>query len=227
MKQILSFLCIIFFSISSCLGQSEDKLNVGLLVVATGKYIRFVEPLINSAEKHFLTNHNVTYFIFTDGEVPQKENIVKIYQKKLGWPYDTMMRPSMYYNSKELLEAMDYLYSCDADMSFVYTVGDEILSSLVATAHPQRRNYFAGAFYGGKPEKLFEMWETIINNIESDLARNVIAKHHEETHQNNYFKSHKPTRILDSTYCWEQGKKNPRVQPKLLALNKNHKQMRS
>jgi histo-blood group ABO system transferase len=110
--------------------------NVGLLVVATGKYIQFVKPLIESAKKYFCVNANVTYFIFTEGEVPQEKNIIKIEQNRLGWPYDTLMRCAMYDKVASLFDQMDYLFACDADMRFVDFVGDEILADRVATIHP-------------------------------------------------------------------------------------------
>ena len=44
-------------------------MNVGLLLIATGKYDSFVPQLIEGANKFFLTNHNVTYFLFTDSEI--------------------------------------------------------------------------------------------------------------------------------------------------------------
>lgn len=37
-------------------------MNIGLLVIATNKYIKFVQPLITSADKFFLPNDEVTYF---------------------------------------------------------------------------------------------------------------------------------------------------------------------
>src|ERR1700722_16822462 len=77
------------------------KYKIGLLTVATGKYINFIEPLINSAKKHFCANHEVHYFVFTDSDIHHASDITFIYQKKLGWPYDSMMRLEMYANNEE------------------------------------------------------------------------------------------------------------------------------
>lgn len=41
-------------------------MKIGLLVVVANKYIRFLAPLARSAERHFLKNHEITLFIFTD-----------------------------------------------------------------------------------------------------------------------------------------------------------------
>ena len=225
----------------------KKRFKVGLLVVATGRYINFVEPLINSAKKHFLTNHDVTYFIFTEGQPPKADNIIKIQQNRLGWPYDTMMRYEMYYKAKDLLKDMDYLFASDADMLFVDTVGDEILSDRVATLHPLQfgntgsydrnknstacinngdgKNYFAGGFNGGSTKEFLRLADTITKNIYIDLGKNIIALWHDESHINRYYVDNEPTKILSSSYCYPEGLNLP-YQQKLLALNKNHAEMR-
>lgn len=46
---------------------TQDSIpNVGLLVIATNKYISFVDQLVFSADKWFLLNCNVTYCVFTN-----------------------------------------------------------------------------------------------------------------------------------------------------------------
>ena len=102
--------------------------KIGLLIVATGNYDQFLDPLIHSARRYFLKNHDITYFIFTDAStIPEGDDVVPIFQKRLGWPFDTMMRNEIYYKNKELLVEQDYLFALDADMLFVDFIGDEIL----------------------------------------------------------------------------------------------------
>jgi histo-blood group ABO system transferase len=226
---------------------SLQAYKVGLCVVATGKYIQFVKPLIESAEKHFCTNHEVTYFIFTDGQPPELPKIVKIYQPRLGWPYDTMMRCAMYDEHKDVLQEMDYLFASDADMLFVNTVGDEILSDRVATQHPgfvgrrgsyetrpQSRayvaphegvHYFAGGFHGGSTPEFLKLIHTMHENIKADLSQGIIAVWHDESHLNRYFIINPPTCILSPSYCYPERWNLPYIK-RLLALDKNHAQMR-
>jgi histo-blood group ABO system transferase len=248
-KKLLA-LCA-FFSVLSFSQDSiiNKPLKIGLLVVATGKYIQFVEPLVKSGNNYFCPTHQVTYFVFTDGQAPKADNIVSIYQKRLGWPFDTMMRFSMYAQQKELLQNMDYLFACDADMLFVESVGDEILGDLVGTLHPgyvgnkgtyetrpqstayisphEGTCYFAGGFYGGKTENVLAMAETITNNIKKDLEKNIVAVWHDESHLNRYFVDHKPTIVLNPSYCWPEYPPEQHVvgawtkyPPKLMALYK-------
>ncbi len=125
-KFVLSTFILILFEKNFLM--ASDKFNIAVLVAATGKYIKFIPPLISSAKKYFCRNHNVTYFIFTDGFLEESESIIKVYQKRLGWPHDSMLRCQMHYGISERLEKMDYVFTIDADMRFVDFVGDEILS---------------------------------------------------------------------------------------------------
>ncbi len=237
-KRILAFTLFAFLQI-----QTLFSANVGLLVMATGRYIHFVPPLIESSEKYFCNNHHVTYFIFTDNPFPASDNVVVIYQGRLGWPFDTMMRFHAYYKQKDLLEKQDYLFACDADMLFVDSVGDEILSNLVSTQHPgfvghrgsyetnplskaciydnEGEQYFAGGFYGGSSKEFLKVASTCAKNINDDLNKGFIAVWHDESHLNRYFVDHKPTKILTPSYCYPESWKLP-YQKRLLALDKNH-----
>lgn len=221
--------------------------NVGLVVVATGKYIQFVEPLVKSAEKYFCKNHKVTYFVFTDQEFKPLPNTVYTFQARLGWPFDTMKRYHVYYKNRELFKNQDYLFACDADMLFVGNVGDEILGERVATLHPgfvnkrgsyekkseskacikssEGKCYFAGGFYGGSREAFLHILKTNIDNIDDDLSRGIIAVWHDESHWNRYCIDHPPTVVLTPSYCYPENWKLD-YPKKLLALDKDHSELR-
>lgn len=137
--RVFKILCIgLGFNFFIFFPNDLKKYKVGLLVMATGKYTLFLEPLFKSANKYFLPDHEVIYFVFTDGKVPEnrERSVIKIYQERMGWPFDTMMRFDVYYKAREYFKNIDYLYATDADMLFVDVVGDEILGERVATRHP-------------------------------------------------------------------------------------------
>jgi len=226
-------------------------MKIGLLIIATNKYINFVNPLLNSADEWFLKDHDVTYFVFTNQEISNietKRNIKKIETVHKNWPFMTLERYKLFFNSKEILSEMDYLYYCDADMRFVNNVGDEILSDLVATQHPghyERRGtpetnpnslacvyphenmqYFAGGFNGGNSKEFLKMSETLSNNIDNDYSRGIIAIWHDESHLNRYMIDNVPTKILDPSYCYPESWSIP-FDKKLLALDKNHSEYRT
>lgn len=246
---------------------NEKQLHIGLCIVATGKYISFVKPLLDSAEKYFCPQHTKSYFIFTDAsdmdlkplvQCPYHERIIITYQKRLGWPYDTLMRFSVYNEHKKLFASTNYMFATDADMLFVGTEGDEILAPRVATNHPgfeknmplwgneppyerdpqstayipynEGTYYFAGGFYGGSTAEFIKIISTTTDNIIADLQKhNYIAVWHDESHLNRYFIDNPPSIVLDRSYCYPENgelKGYPPCQPKLLALDKNHAEIR-
>ncbi len=255
MRRSILIISILFSIFSICSAH-----NIGLLIVATGRYVDFVPPLLRSAEKYFCTNHTVTYFIFTDGTIqctPEiSKKIVRIEQKRLGWPQDTLMRFSMYHAHREKLKKMDYLFATDADMLFENSVGDEILSNRVGTQHPgyvgrigtyesrpistayvrktQGLIYFAGGFNGGKREEFLRMAEIMSKNIEADMKKNIIAVWHDESHLNRYFVKNPPTKVLSPSYCYPDNDAHYRrgiwketYQRRLVAIDKHHNTFRS
>jgi histo-blood group ABO system transferase len=225
-----------------------EAANVGLLVVATGKYINFVDPLLESARTHFCKAHKVTYFVFTDQPYTAQEDTVCLFQPRLGWPYDTLMRYKVYWNHQEAFAEQDYLFACDADMLFTGEVGDEILGERVATLHPgfshgtrgayeknprstayvkmdEGHAYFAGGFYGGRRDNFLHILQTSIARIEKDLQWKYIARWHDESHWNRYCIDFPPTVILSPAYCYPEQWQLP-YPKKLIALDKNHAEYR-
>jgi len=225
----------------------EKKYKIGLCIMATGRYVHFAEQLIESGRKYFLTNHDVTYFVFTDNRINQEKDVVVIPQKRLGWPYDTMMRFEVYFKNKNLLQEMDYLFASDADMLFVAPIGEEILGPLVGTVHPgyvgrrgtyevnpyskafvradEGQIYFAGGFYGGDREHFFTLIDHNQKMIQEDLSKGIIPLWHDESHLNRYFLDHQPSIVLSPSYCYPESLNLP-YPKKLLALDKNHAELR-
>ena len=198
--------------------------KIGLLIIATNKYIDFLQNLITSADKYFLNLEEVEYFIFSNKDISiisnRKINKINIEHKE--WPWMTLGRYEIFYSNKSILEKMDYLYYIDVDMLFVNDVGNEILSDRVATQHPgyygargtpeyrseslayvhqfEEMQYFAGGFNGGSSSEYLKMSETLSKNIYQDFLNNIISIWHDESHMNRYFIDHPPTKILDPSY---------------------------
>lgn len=228
-------------------GHLAECANIGVLVVATGKYIEFVKPLVSSAQNHFCKGHHVTYIVFTDQKAEPLPNTVYIFYPKQGWPFDTMNRYYAYYNHWDLLKNQDYLFAIDADMLFVADVGDEVLGERVATQHPgfidsrgsyetnplskafvgkdEGACYFAGGVYGGTSEAFFHMLTTNIKHVEEDLKNGIIAVWHDESHWNRYCIDYPPTVVLPPSYCYPESW-SLNCPKKILALDKNHADMR-
>lgn len=119
----------------------NSKFKIGLLVIATDKYIRFVRPLYQSAKLYFFKHHDVKMFLFSDHDITKYiKNIEKIYIEHEPWPYITLKRYHFFEKHKSILYDMDFLFYCDADMRFVAEVNEEILpendSQLIGVDHP-------------------------------------------------------------------------------------------
>ncbi len=249
MQHLFLRLIFLFSFLSLSAQESVAPKRVGLCVVATGKYDVYAEEMIASARQFFCTDHKVTYFVFTDGTIKEAPDVVKVYQKRMGWPFDTLKRFHVYEANKDLFKDIDYLFATDADMRFAAPVGSEILSKRVATTHPgffkdgkkgsfetnqkstafvhkkEKKNYFAGGFYGGTKEEFLKFVSTAKKQIDKDLKWDYIAVWHDESHLNRYFIDNPPTLILNPSYCYPENWDLP-FEKKLLALDKNHAEMR-
>ncbi|KAM6950953.1 globoside alpha-1,3-N-acetylgalactosaminyltransferase 1-like [Lycodopsis pacificus] len=124
--------------------------RVAVLLFAVGKYTRFLKGFLESAEKHFLVDFRVTYYIFTDnkGDVPAIElaegrNIsvitvpsAKRWQEvvlgRMKWAAATI--------DNRIRNEADYLYMMDIDSIFHNRIGAETFSQLSAVLHRGYRN---------------------------------------------------------------------------------------
>jgi histo-blood group ABO system transferase len=227
-------------------------MNIGLLVIATNKYIKFVDQLLKSSQNFFLKKHTVNMFVFTDSpSVP--DGTIRVFQPHMPWPGSTLKRYHIFTKNSDILSKMDYLFYSDADMRFEGEVGDEVLGDLVATQHPGFWNqpysffstsyenrpqsmaymppgygkaYYAGGFNGGKAVRFLNMANTISQWIDQDEAKGIIAKWHDESHMNKYFADNPPSLVLSPAYCYQEEKQMP-FPRKLVALKKNHEEWRS
>ena len=162
-------------------------MNIGLLIVATGKYKIFLNDLIKSADEYFLKKHNVEYYIFLDEkvEIETSRKINQVIIEHKPWPFPTLLRYKNFSNNSNLFENLDYLYYVDSDMVFENEVSDEIFGDVVCVAHPwfignrgtpenDRKSlafipdsvnfqYMAGAFFGGSKSCMVNMFQFISN----------------------------------------------------------------
>jgi len=173
------------------------------------------------------------------------------------WPMPTLKRYNYFVKEKDFILEHDYCFYFDADMRIDEVVEmDEVCRDLVATRHGYQslmdpssqsfdRNpkslacvpldektvtYYAGGFNGGKTEVFMGMAETIAERVNKDLEKNVVALWHDESHMNRYLIDTPPTLDLDPTYCYAEefiGTNYPYKPGKIIALKKNHNELRS
>lgn len=212
-------------------------MKIAILYVATGRYIAFWEDFYKTCEEFFVTDAQKTYFVFTDaGKIyaQDNENVIKIHQEKLGWPYDTLMRFKMFLTQEEKLKEHDYIFFFNANMKFVKPVGHEVLPDeehcgLVAGLHPgnykrpidevpycrnekslayipygQGKYYVQGCLNGGTRDAYLQFCKTCMENTQKDLDNGVIAEVHDESHLNKYVLD-KNILVLPCNYLYPVG----------------------
>lgn len=69
--------------------------RIGVLVVATGRYVSFVPQLLADLSANFLVGYDVTTVLFTDelhppACAPPRCRVIP--HQRYGWPYDTLLR---------------------------------------------------------------------------------------------------------------------------------------
>jgi histo-blood group ABO system transferase len=206
-------------------------MKICILLIATNRYVQFINPLLETIDKNFLSGHDVDALIFTNQELDVDSDRIRISKiEHEPWPMPTLKRYHYFLQEKEHIMKYDYCFYLDVDMAIVDKVGDEILGDLVATIHPgmwasppdaftyerrqtsrafvaygQGSKYYAGGFNGGKPDEFLKMSETIVTNIDIDLKNNIIAEWHDESHMNHYLLSNPPTVELTPSYCFPEG----------------------
>lgn len=206
-------------------------MKICILNIATNKYIQFVEQLLDSVDENFLNGHDISALVFTNHEIEEISDNVKISQiEHEPWPIPTLKRYHYFLKESDYISQFDYCFYMDVDMRIVDKVGDEILGDLVATKHPgmfnkspdectyerrekstayvpygEGKSYYAGGFNGGKPETFLKMSQQIVKNVDADFKNDLIAVWHDESHMNRYLIDNQPTLELTSSYCFPEG----------------------
>ena len=101
-------------------------MKVAIVFIGTGKYINFLPMYYENIEKHFLPNSEKTILVFTDGELNETPDNVRVYhQEHLDWPYITLKRFGTINKARSAIEDNDYLVFIDADALVVADVTEE------------------------------------------------------------------------------------------------------
>ena len=231
-------------------------MRILILTIATNKYIQFVERLYDNIAENFLVDHEMECLLFTEHEVEASDNVRVSQIEHEPWPIPTLKRYNYFMKEKEFISTFDYCYYFDVDMGIVGKVGDEVLGDLVATMHPYQsfvpkekrtydrnpeslayvaegeegENYYAGGFNGASTKEFLKMSEVIADRVNKDLEKGVIALWHDESHMNRYLIDNPPSLSLTPSYCFaEEQMQNPNYpyEPKIIALKKDHSELRS
>ena len=120
--------------------------KVAILYIALGRYSVFwkeffesCEEKLNPCEKHYFVWTNVPQSELAYGSEP---NVTIIPAKKLGWPYDRLLRFQMFSDQEAELSKFDYVFFFNANFQFYNDVDlaeitpQEWHDGLIAGIHP-------------------------------------------------------------------------------------------
>jgi histo-blood group ABO system transferase len=228
-------------------------MKVALLIVATGKYVKYFNGLAQSANDYFLPDCDVDIAIFSDQEI-SRWGVNKVEHNP--WPSSTLNRFHFFKQYESELQGYDYLFYIDVDTLFTAPVTSEILSDRTAVQHcgfvsvrgsyetnhkstsyvspNEGTHYFGGGFWGFSNTEFWKFINKAIEMIDTDKANGIIPVHNDESVLNRYLIDNKPTLILSPSYHYPQSellyyKKiwgGVDYECKILLLDKNHEEVR-
>ena len=101
-------------------------MKVAITFIGTNKYLDFLPKYYENIEKYFLHNSEKTIFAFTDGDLNDTPDNLKVYhQEHLEWPYITLKRFEIINKAREEIDKHDWLVFIDADALPVVEITEE------------------------------------------------------------------------------------------------------
>ena len=200
--------------------------RIGVAVVATGKYHRFLVPWLKSVRRNFLRGHDVNLFVFTDQEMRPEAGLRVIQVEHRPWPGSSLSRFSLLLDQAASFTALDHLFLLDADVCVTGPVGREVLgegltgvqhagfydqsrekfsyerreSSAACVRAGEGARYFTGAVQGGRTTDYLAALSRMTAAVAADERNGITAVWHAESHWNRCLVDTPPTVVLSPSY---------------------------
>lgn len=225
-------------------------MKIAILYICTGKYSIFWKNFYSSAQKKLFLKSEKHFFVFSDAspELFSNDDTSYIYQPKLGWPNDTLLRFHMFSRILDKLKQYDFIFFFNSNIIFLEEISENILPTskegLLVVQHPgfynkknsqytYERNkkslafipygkgdyYVCGGVNGGTAHAYINMIKNLKEAIDIDIKHRIIAQWHDESHINKYILN-KNYKILSPEYAYPEGSQLP-FSPRILILDKN------
>lgn len=116
-------------------------MKIGILYIATGRYIAYLDEFYETAMRYFLPDCIRHVFLFTDStDVPAREDMTVVPTRQQPWPDTTLLRYHLFLEHACLWQGCDYVFFINANYRFYHRIGREILpgaehNGLVAGVH--------------------------------------------------------------------------------------------
>ncbi len=166
------------------------------------------------------------------------DRIHKFYQESLGWPNNTLMRFHIFAPHFEELKSYDYLFFMNANCQCMETISaEEFLpkeKNILVVQHPgfynknntqftydrnpestayipmgEGKYYVCGGVNGGKSEAFIALMQQLMENIDKDNEKDIIALWHDESQLNRLIAYSEDYEMLSPAYCYPEGTKIP------------------
>lgn len=221
--------------------------RVSLIVIATGRYLSFLEPLLASARRHVVGLDRV--FVLSDVRPPDDPTVRWLPWGHLPWPYPTLLRYRAISAYRSVLQQTDVLLYVDVDMLFVGTFDVSATTGLVAVRHPGFATssraqlpyegdvrsrafvppelgtvYVAGGVQGGRAGDYLDACELMASEVQLDLDQGIVPTWHDESVWNAFCARRPPDTLLSVHHCTPEKEAGPETL--LLALDKDHDHFR-
>lgn len=225
-------------------------MKIALNLIATNKYISFLDVICPSIEEFFFPEADLTVIVHTNLDLPESLSSYKRIRfvrneiQHEPWPFTTLKRFEYFLSARKELSKSDYCFYIDVDSLFINKIPTDILKKgIFGTIHPclfvgpgsPERNpeskayipigsdnrYFCGGFFGGSSEEFIKMSEFILANIQDDLSRGIIAVWHDESHLNRYLYDNPPALLLDHPFAVAENLTPIKEGSKILFLDKS------
>ena len=91
-------------------------MKVAITFIGTNRYLDYLPKYYENIEKYFLPNTEKVILAFTDGELNDTPDNLKVYhQEHLEWPFITLKRFEIINKARDVIEECDWLVFIDAD----------------------------------------------------------------------------------------------------------------
>lgn len=114
-------------------GQKNSiSMKIAIIYICTGKYSIFWDTFYQTSQQYFYPEVEKSYFVFTDDEelirrFRDEPNIHPFFQRRAGWPYDTLMRFNSFATIQDLLYNYDYCYFWNANTVFLKLIDENVI----------------------------------------------------------------------------------------------------
>lgn len=203
--------------------------TVNLMIIATGKYVEFLEGNVAGIENFFMPDCRVNICIFTNKVTAVRHDFVEAHVIEIPnerWPLPTLNRFYYMKNNLDLMPEADYYFYVDADTKMVDYIPSDILSESVAVRHcgyigergtyeerlesacyvgpNEGENYFGGGFWGFSRTAFVKMLDVCTEMLDKDTRNGIVPIWHDESIINRYFIDYPPTKKLMPSYHYPE-----------------------